>query len=43
MFRGSVLGVMYYTWNSYKAAWNDAVKKGLIFDSNGRKVTKIHN
>ena len=27
MFRGEVLGVMYHSWETYKKAWNDAVKQ----------------
>ena len=42
MFRGSVLGIMYYSWGSYKKAWNEAVLAGKIFDDKGRKVTKIY-
>lgn len=39
MFRGEVLGKTYYTWQSYKNAYNEAVEKGLLYDKNGRKVT----
>lgn len=42
MFRGEVLGVMYYTWGAYKKAWNEAVRAGKLFDKNGRKVTKTY-
>ena len=42
MFKGSVLGVMYYTWSSYKKAWNKAVLEGKLFDAKGRKITKIY-
>ena len=38
MFRGEVLGVMYHSWETYKKAWNDAVKQGKLFDKNGRKI-----
>ena len=41
MFKGYVLGVCYYTWNSFKQAYNKAVLDGRIFDKNGRKVTKL--
>lgn len=41
MFQGNVLGVMYYTWGSYRMAWNKAVKEGKLYDKNGRKITKM--
>lgn len=41
MFKGYVLGICYYTWSSYKQAYNEAVLDGRIFDKNGRKVTKL--
>lgn len=28
MFRGEILGVMYYSWNAHKKAWNEAVLDG---------------
>lgn len=43
MFRGEILGVMYYSWNAYKKAWNEAVLDGKLFRSNGRKATKLYN
>ena len=44
MFRGMVLvlGIMYYTWGSYKKAWNEAELAGKLFDDKGRKITKIY-
>lgn len=42
MFRGEVLGVMYYTWGAYKKAWNEAVRAGKLLDKNGRKITKTY-
>lgn len=42
MFRGEVLGIMYYTWGAYKKAWNDAVRAGKLFDDKGRKITKLY-
>lgn len=42
MFRGEVLGVMYYSWNAYKKAWNEAVLAGKLFDKNGKKITKMY-
>lgn len=42
MFRGEILGVMYYTWNAYKRAWNEAVRSGKLVDKKGRKITKIY-
>lgn len=42
MFKGEVLGVMYYTWNAYKKAWNEAVREGKLLDRKGRKVTKMY-
>lgn len=42
MFRGEILGVMYYTWNAYKKAWNKAVREGKLVDRKGRKVTKMY-
>lgn len=42
MFEGWVLDVCYHTWGAYKKAWNEAVKKGLLFDKNGRKITKLY-
>lgn len=42
MFEGCVLNVWYHTWGAYKKAWNEAVKKGLLFDKNGRKITKLY-
>jgi hypothetical protein len=41
MFRGKVLGVWYYSWNSYKNAYNKAVLDGKMFDDSGRKITKL--
>lgn len=40
MFRGTILGVWYYSWNDFKAAYNKAVVEGMLFDENGRKITK---
>lgn len=42
MFRGEILGVMYYSWNGYKKAWNEAVLAGKLFDKNGRKIIKLY-
>lgn len=42
MFRGEILGVMYYTYGAYKKAWNKAVLAGKLFCRNGRKVTKLY-
>ena len=42
MFRGSILGITYYTWEYYKRAWNDAVKTGRMFDKRGRKITRLY-
>lgn len=42
MFRGTILGVTYYTWGAYKRAWNEAVLAGKLFYKNGRKVTKLY-
>lgn len=42
MFRGEILGVTYYSWGTYKKAWNDAVRQGKLFDKNGRKITKLY-
>lgn len=42
MFRGSILGVTYYTWGAYKRAWNEAVKTGKMFDKKGRKITRLY-
>lgn len=42
MFRGEILGVIYYTWNAYKKAWNKAVREGKLVDRKGRKVTKMY-
>lgn len=42
MFRGEILGVMYYSWGAYKRAWNKAVLDGKLFDTKGRKITKIY-
>lgn len=42
MFRGEILGVMYYSWGSYKKAWNDAVRQGKLIGKNGRKITKLY-
>lgn len=43
MFRGEILGVMYYTRAAYKRAWNEAVLDGKLIDCNGRKATKLYN
>lgn len=32
MFRGEILGVMYYTWSAYKRVWNESVRDGKLFD-----------
>ena len=42
MFRGSISGVTYHTWGSYKRAWNEAVKTGKMFDKKGRKITRLY-
>lgn len=39
MFRGEVLGVVYYSWFTYKKAWNEAVLDGKLFDSKGKRIT----
>ena len=41
MFRGWVLGVCYYSWHTYKEAYNRAVLDGKMFDKKGRKITKL--
>ena len=41
MFKGWVLGFCYYSWDSYKKAYNNAVLEGKIFDKHGRQVTKL--
>ena len=43
MFRGTVLGITYYTWEGYKNAYNEAVLEGKLFDKNGNKITKVLN
>lgn len=30
MFRGEILGIMYYSWSAYKKAWNEAVLAGKL-------------
>lgn len=42
MFRGRLLGHDYFSWESYKNAWNEAVRKGLLYDDKGRKITKLY-
>ena len=42
MFRGEILGITYYSWGSYKNAWNEAVLAGKLFDAKGRKITKLY-
>lgn len=37
MFRGEILGKMYYTWSGYKAAWNKAVLEGKLLDKKAGK------
>lgn len=38
MFRGEVLGVVYYSWLAYKKAWNEAVLAGKLFDSKDKRI-----
>lgn len=42
MFKGVILGVTYHTWKSYKKAWNEAVLEGKLFDTKGRRITKLY-
>lgn len=42
MFRGTILGITYHTWEAYKRAWNEAVKEGKLLDKNGRKITRLY-
>ncbi len=42
MFKGKILGIVYYSWNNYKKAWNEAVLAGKLFDEKGNKITKIY-
>jgi hypothetical protein len=42
MFRVCFNDVWYHSWESFKKAWNDAVRKGELFDENGRKITKLY-
>lgn len=42
MFRGEVLGTVYYSWLAYKKAWNEAVLAGKLFDRNGKRITHIY-
>lgn len=39
MFRGEILGVMYYSWGAYKRAWNKAVLDGNIIDESNDNET----
>lgn len=41
MFKGYVLGIWYYSWSSYKEAYNKAVLDGKMFDKKGRKIIKL--
>lgn len=41
MFKGKILGVWYYSWHTYRKAYNDAVLAGKLFDEKGRKITKL--
>lgn len=42
MFRGTILGITYYTWGAYKRAWNEAVEAGRLLDKKGRKITRLY-
>ena len=42
MFEGKILGVTYHTWESYKKAWNEAVRAGKLFNDKGLKIKKLY-
>lgn len=42
MFRGTILGITYYTWGAYKRAWNEAVEEARLLDKKGRKITRLY-